>query len=107
MSAFSLKMIALVFMFLDHVAEFIPGTPIVFRWMGRISAPVFIYCCVWSFECTSSKIGYMKRLYFAGVLMSIVQYFLRHMACACIDLEPVIVQRIRCTAGVDLDAPFV
>lgn len=44
MSSTLLKLIALIFMFIDHIAEFIPGTPIWFHWIGRISAPIFFFC---------------------------------------------------------------
>lgn len=41
MSSFYLKMLALVLMVIDHVAQFIPGMPVWMHWIGRLAAPVF------------------------------------------------------------------
>lgn len=76
LSSNALKCIALVFMFIDHIGAFIDSTPIFFRWIGRLSAPLFIFCCVWSFHFTHNKEKYMLRLYIASVLMSIIQIFI-------------------------------
>jgi hypothetical protein len=73
MNSNKLKWTALIFMLIDHIGEFVPNTPLVFRWIGRLSAPIFLFCCVWSFVCTRDRKKYMVRLYAAGVLMSIIQ----------------------------------
>ena len=45
MSGMTLKWIALVLMFLDHLGEFFPLViPVGFRWLGRLSAPLFLFC---------------------------------------------------------------
>lgn len=62
-------------MFLDHIAVFIPDMPIVFHWIGRISAPIFIFCLVNGFKHTRSKKKYIVRLYLSSVVMSIFQMF--------------------------------
>nr|WP_242996453.1 TraX family protein [Clostridium indicum] len=49
-----LKILALIFIFLDHIAEFIPGVPIWLHWIGRVSAPIFFFCMVWGFNGTTS-----------------------------------------------------
>ena len=72
MSGTALKLIALLAMLLDHVAEFIPGTPYWFHYIGRIAAPIFMFCLVQGFEHTSDKIKYLKRLYFGSVVMGIL-----------------------------------
>lgn len=64
---------ALIFMLLDHVAEFISGFSIWFHWIGRLSAPIFLFCCVWSFDYTRNKKMYLMRLYIASVIMSVIQ----------------------------------
>ena len=51
-----LKWIALICMVFDHVAEFIPGMPIWFRWIGRISAPIFVFCMVEGIKYTTNKL---------------------------------------------------
>ena len=67
-----LKLLALVFMLIDHIGQFIPETPNWFRWIGRISAPLFIYCVILGYSYTSNKKKYLTRLYLFGVGMAIV-----------------------------------
>lgn len=74
MSSFALKVLALICMLIDHIGVFIPNTPIYFHWIGRISAPIFIFCCIQGFMHTKSKTKYLIRIYIASLLMSIIQY---------------------------------
>jgi uncharacterized protein involved in cysteine biosynthesis len=55
MSTTLLKLIALILMLIDHIAEFIPGIPVWFHWIGRISAPIFMFCMVWGFHYTRDR----------------------------------------------------
>lgn len=70
----NLKIIALVTMTLDHIAKFIPNSPIIFRFLGRLSAPLFFFCCAWSIDLTNNKKYYILRLYLFSILMSIINY---------------------------------
>ena len=72
MTTTALKILALVFMFVDHVGQFIPGTPTWFGWIGRISAPLFMFCVIWGLLYTSDKKKYLTRLYLFGVGMAIM-----------------------------------
>lgn len=74
MTTTMLKILALIFMFLDHVAEFIPGAPIWLNWIGRVSAPIFFFCMVWGFNYTSNRKIYLFRLYGFGVIMAIIDF---------------------------------
>lgn len=74
MSSFGLKILALILMVIDHTAEFLPGMPIWMHWLGRLAAPVFIYCSVWSFTYTRDRQKYFLRLYIAGVIMALIQW---------------------------------
>ena len=74
MSSFGLKVVALILMIIDHAAEFLPGMPVWMRWLGRLAAPIFIFCSVWSFTYTRDRKKYLLRLYIAGVIMSLVQW---------------------------------
>ncbi|TEB10084.1 TraX protein [Pelotomaculum sp. FP] len=73
MSSFMLKILALLFMLIDHIGVFIPHFPVYLRWIGRLSAPIFIFCSTWGFTYTSSKKKYLIRLYVAGLVMAIIQ----------------------------------
>lgn len=73
-TSFDLKILALILMTLDHIGYFLgsPGllnTPFYFRLLGRISAPLFIFCMAQGFFYTRSKMAYLLRLYAASVLM--------------------------------------
>ena len=69
MSGTALKLIAMVLMLVDHIAQFIPGMPVWMHWLGRISAPVFLYCLVWGMEKTRDRFRYLLRIYLAGLVM--------------------------------------
>lgn len=71
MSQRAIKRIALITMVIDHIGAFIPGMPMWFRYIGRISAPLFFFCCAWGFEHTHSKEKFILRLYIAGIVMEI------------------------------------
>ena len=74
MTSLSLKITALVLMTIDHIGAFIPGIPIIFRWLGRLSAPIFVFCCAWSMDFTKNRKKYMTRLYLANVAMGTMNY---------------------------------
>ena len=67
MSSMLLKTVALILMTLDHIGEFIPGAPIWLRWIGRLSAPLFLFCTVNGFRHTRDRKRYLLRLYLFGV----------------------------------------
>ena len=70
MSQRALKRIALITMIIDHIGCYIPGMPIWLRYIGRISAPLFLFCCAWGFEHTSDKKKYLLRLYLFNLVMA-------------------------------------
>ncbi|MEC5422564.1 TraX family protein [Virgibacillus sp. C22-A2] len=76
MTSTQLKIIALIAMFIDHYGYFIPGTPEWMGWIGRIAAPVFIYCVVIGFKNTSNRTKYLVRLGVAAVGMSFLNLFI-------------------------------
>lgn len=74
LNGFTLKILALLFMTFDHVASFLWGAvdiPIWFNWIGRLSAPIFIFMVVEGFYHTRNKKRYMVRLYGWSVMMAI------------------------------------
>lgn len=71
MSGTALKLIALALMLIDHTAQFIPGMPIWMHWIGRLSAPLFMFCMGWGFYYTRDRKKYLIRMYLFGVFMGI------------------------------------
>ena len=68
---FTLKVIMLIFMLMDHIAQFIPGAPIWFHYIGRVVAPIFFYLLVEGFIYTRNKRKYFNRLLYAGLIMAV------------------------------------
>lgn len=76
MSTLQLKLLALLLMTIDHIGELIPGAPEWFRWIGRLSAPLFLFCLVWGFDYTHDRKKYVKRLYIASVIFDLAKRLL-------------------------------
>lgn len=80
MTTFRLKILALLFMVLDHIGLFFPNTPNWFRYIGRMSAPLFIFCMVIGFSYTKNKKVYLIRMYIFGLGMGVLDYILNCFA---------------------------
>ncbi|KAJ49651.1 hypothetical protein BD780_001150 [Clostridium tetanomorphum] len=78
-NSFQLKVIMVIVMFIDHVGEFIVGSPLWLRYIGRLAAPVFFYLLVEGFFHTSSRKKYMERLFIGGVIMLLVSTILMYI----------------------------
>ncbi len=68
-TTYHLKLIAFSLMIIDHIGAFLKDTPIWFRYVGRISAPLFIFCMVWGLDYTRNRTSYLLRLYIASICM--------------------------------------
>ena len=85
-TSYSLKVLALLLMTLDHIYYYLGGgilpVPHIFTLLGRISAPLFLFAMAEGFSHTHDRKAYLKRLYIASVLMSVgnglVNAFLPH-----------------------------
>ena len=58
LSDFALKYFAMVCMILDHIHYFFSFTgkiPLFFSWIGRLAAPLFLFCIVEGFSRTTGK----------------------------------------------------
>ena len=73
MTTFALKMIALVCMLIDHIGAYIPDSPVQMRWIGRIAAPIFVFCLCEGIDHTSNEKKYLLRLYAGSILMALIQ----------------------------------
>lgn len=71
MTSTALKLLALFLMFLDHIYEFIGDAPIWLTWLGRISAPLFIFCMAWGLFYTHDRKKYLINMYLWGVGMAV------------------------------------
>jgi hypothetical protein len=85
-SSFQLKIVALVLMTIDHIAAMglLSSFPQIiydiFRGVGRIAAPLFLFILVQGLRHTRSKPKYIFRLYVAAVLIEIANTFFRLVA---------------------------
>lgn len=73
-NGFEIKILALIFMTFDHLSSFLLGAvdlPVWFNWIGRISAPLFIFMVIQGFCHTRNKKKYMLRLYGWSVIMAL------------------------------------
>lgn len=73
LSASGLKWIALVLMVLDHVHYFFAYTGMVPEWfsmLGRLSAPLFLFCLAEGFTYTRDRKRYFLKVYAIHLLMS-------------------------------------
>ena len=76
MSTTTLKLIALVTMLIDHIGFFIPNTPEWLRYIGRLSAPIFLFCAVIGYTNTKDKKKYLIRIYTFSVFMGFIDAFI-------------------------------
>lgn len=77
LSGFALKYIALFSMVLDHIHYFFGFTgriPIWFSWVGRIAAPLFLFCLVEGFIHTHDRKKYFLKVYVIAVIMGLIQF---------------------------------
>lgn len=71
MNTFTLKMIALTCMVIDHIGLYFPGAPVWFGWIGRLAYPLFLFCMIWGYHYTRSRGRYLLRLYLMSVFMTV------------------------------------
>lgn len=74
MNTFTLKMIALVLMVIDHIGYYFEGAPSWLRWLGRGSYPLFLFCMVWGLRYTRNRGVYLLRLYLMSLFMTFFSY---------------------------------
>lgn len=77
LTGFHLKYMALIFMVLDHVHYFFGFTgkiPVAFSWIGRLAAPLFLFCFVEGFLHTHNRKKYFLKIYLISVLMGAIQF---------------------------------
>lgn len=78
MSVFILKILALIFMIIDHIGYFFikNDTYIIYRIIGRMAAPIFLFLFVEGYLKTSNRKKYQYRLLFFSIIMFIGNFIL-------------------------------
>lgn len=77
LSDFALKYIAAALMLLDHIHyffEFTGKVPLFFSWLGRLAAPLFLFCIIEGFMHTHNRGKYFLRIYLISIAMGIIQF---------------------------------
>lgn len=74
-----LKTVALVLMVLDHIHyffEFTGWVPTWFSMLGRLGAPLFLFCTVEGFAHTHDRKRYVLRIWAIGTAMAALEFFM-------------------------------
>lgn len=77
LTGFGLKYLALGSMVLDHIHymfEFTGAIPIAFSWIGRLAAPLFLFCLVEGFLHTHHRLKYFLKIYLISVGMGAIRF---------------------------------
>ncbi|MEY8463284.1 TraX family protein [Streptococcus merionis] len=77
LTGFQLKYLALICMVLDHIHYFFDYTgkiPLLFSQVGRIAAPLFLFCIVEGFIYTRNRKRYFLRIYSLAILMGLIHF---------------------------------
>lgn len=69
MNIFQLKLLAMVFMVLDHIHLFFPNTPKFFDYIGVLAIPLFVFALVEGIKHTGNLKRYFLRLYIFSIIM--------------------------------------
>jgi hypothetical protein len=78
LTGFQLKYIAMFLMVLDHIHyffEFTGKVPIWFSMLGRLSAPLFLFCIIEGFTHTHNRKKYFIQIYAIAIVMGLLQFF--------------------------------
>ena len=82
-NSFHLKLFAVLFMIVDHIAYYTisPDIPIytIMRIVGRLAAPIFWFCFVEGYKRTKNKTKYKLRLLVSASIMSIGNMALHYL----------------------------
>lgn len=71
MSSFVIKLIAISCMFIDHIGAIFLESPLWFRFIGRISFPLFAFFISQGCKYSKNKLIYLKRLFLLAIISEI------------------------------------
>lgn len=81
LDGFQLKRIALVCMVFDHLHYFFPDhIPVVFSMIGRLAAPLFLFCLIEGFVHTGNRKRYISIIYLLSVAMGLIRFSFYNVA---------------------------
>lgn len=80
MTSFTLKILAMIFMLIDHIGSKLPSDSPIYleffmRGIGRLAFPIFLFLIIEGFKHTSDVKKYIKSLYVFGII-SAVPFFI-------------------------------
>lgn len=81
LNSFDLKMLAVVLMVIDHIGMYVAGAPEWLRYVGRLAYPLFLFCLVWSYHYTHSRVQFCLRLYLMGLVMAALRWCVEVYQC--------------------------
>lgn len=79
LTGFQLKYIAMILMALDHIHYFFDFTgkiPVWFSMLGRLSAPLFLFCIIEGFIHTHNRKKYFIQIYGIAIAMGLIQFLI-------------------------------
>lgn len=82
LSGTALKMIALGCMVFDHIHYFFGFTGMIPEWfsmLGRLSAPLFLFCVVEGFSHTRNRKKYFLKVYAISIAMNALLFFMQYV----------------------------
>lgn len=77
LTGFQIKYIAMALMVLDHIYNFFEFTdkiPVWFSMLGRLSAPLFLFCIIEGFTHTHNRKKYFIQIYGIAIAMGLIQF---------------------------------
>ncbi|MDD3794534.1 MAG: TraX family protein [Lachnospiraceae bacterium] len=80
---FAIKYLAMIFMIMDHIRGFFEYTgriPLFFNWVGRLAAPMFLFCLIEGFFHTHNRKRYFLQIYGLSILMGLIQFSFYNVA---------------------------
>ena len=82
LNTFTLKMLAVGFMVLDHIYLYFfhpaLGAPLILTCIGRLAYPLFLFCMVWGYHYTRNRKVFLLRLYCGSLFMTAFAYSIDH-----------------------------
>lgn len=81
-TSYSLKVLAVITMTMDHIYHYLAeplSVPVWFGLIGRLAAPLFLFCVAKGVFYTHDRAAYARRLYIAMVLMAAGNWILNRL----------------------------